>query len=200
MPGRRLLFALLLFTLPVTVWSDTDATPPWLAQLRPDAERLLAAATAGDFAWRRLTEMTDTFGHRMSGSDSLQRAAKWAVAKMTADGLENVRTEPVMVPRWIRGHESGEIVDPPRNRIEILGLGGTVATPPGGVEAEVLPVSSFDELREKQMQARGRIVLFDVPYSTYYETVTYRTAGARTAAQYGAVAVLVRSVGPMGLP
>ena len=74
-----------------------------------------------------------------------------------------------------------------------------MATPPGGVEAEVLPVSSFDELREKQMQARGRIVLFDVPYSTYYETVTYRTAGARTAAQYGAVAVLIRSVGPIGL-
>src|SRR5687767_13217847 len=177
------------------------STPaPWLAPLRDDASRLMKAALADDFAWQRVAELTDTYGSRLSGSDNLQRAIEWAVAAMKADGLENVHTEPVMVPRWIRGHESGEIVDPPRNRIEILGLGGTVATPPGGVEAEVLPVSSFDDLREKQMQARGRIVLFDVPYSTYYETVTYRTAGARTAAQYGAVAVLVRSVGPMGLP
>ena len=183
------------------VFTQTQSTPPppWLAPLREDAARLMKAAMADDFAWHRVAELTDTHGSRLSGSDNLQRAIDWAVAAMKADGLENVRTEPVMVPRWIRGHESGEIVDPPRNRIEILGLGGTVATPPGGVEAEVLPVSSFDELREKQMQARGRIVLFDVPYSTYYETVTYRTVGARTAAQYGAVAVLIRSVGPMGL-
>jgi carboxypeptidase Q len=159
----------------------------------------MKAAMADDFAWQRVAELTDTHGSRLSGSENLQRAIQWAVEAMKADGLENVHTEPVMVPRWIRGHESAEIVEPPRNDIAILGLGGTVATPPGGIEAEVLPVASFDDLREKQAQARGRIVLFDVPFSTYYETVTYRTAGARTAAQYGAVAVLVRSVGPMGL-
>ena len=99
MSGRRLLLAFLLLALPVTVWTDTEPAPPWLAQLRPDAERLLQAATASDVAWRRLTEMTDTFGHRMTGSESLQRSAKWVVATMMADGLENVRTEPVMVPR-----------------------------------------------------------------------------------------------------
>lgn len=199
MPTRRLLFALLLLTVPITVSTAPDSTPPWLAQLRPHAERILAAATASDFAWRRLAEMTDTFGHRMSGSESLQRAAKWAVAKMTADGLENVRTEPVLVPRWVRGRESGEIIDPPRHTLEILGLGGSVATPPDGIEAEVLPVRSFDDLRLRQADARGRIVLFDFPYTNYSETVTYRTGGARTAALYGAVAVLVRSVGPTGL-
>jgi len=181
--------------------TQTQITPaaPWLAPLREDAARLMKAAMADDFAWQRVAELTDTHGSRLSGSENLQRAIDWAVAAMKADGLENVHTEPVMVPRWIRGHESARIVDPPQNDIEILGLGGTVATPPGGIEAEVLPVTSFDDLRERQAQARGRIVLFDVPYSTYYETVTYRTAGARTAAQYGAVAVLVRSVGPMGL-
>jgi carboxypeptidase Q len=161
--------------------------------------RLIKAAQEDDFAWQRLADLTDTYGSRLSGSENLQRAIEWAVAAMKADGLENVRTEPVMVPRWVRGHESAEIVDPPRHAIEILGLGGTVATPPGGIEADVLPVTSFDDLRDKQAQAKGRIVLFDVPYSTYSETVTYRTGGARTAAQYGAVATLVRSVGPIGL-
>jgi carboxypeptidase Q len=159
----------------------------------------MKAATGDDFAWQRLAELTDTHGARLSGSDNLRRATEWAVAAMKADGLENVRAEPVMVQRWVRGHESAEIIEPPRHELEILGLGGTVATPPGGIEADVLPVTSFDDLREKQAQARGRIVLFDVPYTSYLETVTYRTAGARTAAQYGAVAVLLRSVGPIGL-
>ena len=198
MTGRRFLLALLLAALPATSWTDT-ADPPWLAQLRPDAERLLAAATANNFAWRRLAEMTDTFGHRLSGSENLRRAMQWAIVTMKADGLENVRTEPFRVPPWTRGHESAEIVDPPGSPLAILGLGGTIATPPGGIEAEVLPVTSFDDLRLRQAEARGRIVLFDVPYTTYSETVTYRTSGARTAALYGAVAVLVRSVGPIGL-
>ena len=167
--------------------------------MRPDAERLIKAATSDDFAWRRLADLTDTYGHRLSGSDNLQRAIAWAAMTMKADGLENVRTEPVMVPRWIRGYESAEIVDPPLHAIDVLGLGGTVATPPGGIEAEVLAVSSFDDLRTRQAEARGRIVLFDVAYTNYSETVSYRTSGARTAAQYGALAVLVRSVGPAGL-
>lgn len=198
MTGRRFLLVLLIVAIPATSWTDTS-DPAWLAQLRPDAERLLAAATASNFAWRRLAEMTDTFGHRLSGSDNLRRAMQWAIATMKADGLENVRTEPVTVPHWTRGPESAEIVDPPGSSLAILGLGGTVATPPGGIEADVLPVTSFDDLRLRQAQARGRIVLFDVPYTNYSETVTYRTTGARTAALYGAVAVLVRSVGPIGL-
>ena len=118
---------------------------------------------------------------------------------MKNDGLENVRTERVMVPRWVRGVESAEIVEPPRHPIVMLGLGGTVATPPGGLEADVLVVSNFDDLRVKRAHVPGRIVLFDVAYTTYAETMSYRTGGARLAAEYGAAAVLVRSVGPIGL-
>ena len=195
--SRVLLVLLLLAGLPIT--AERESTPTWLAQLQPDVDRLLAKATADDFAWRRIAELTDTFGHRLTGSDSLARATAWEVTTMKADGLDNVRTEPVMVPRWVRGHESAEIVSPPGQSLQVLGLGGTVSTPPGGIEAEVLPVTSFDDLRARQSEARGRIVLFDVPYTNYSETVTYRTGGARTAAAYGAVAVLVRSIGPVGL-
>ncbi len=179
--------------------AQTQAPAAWLTPLRDDAARLINAATADDFAWQRLAELTDTYGARLSGSENLQRAITWAVDAMKADGLENVHVEPVKVPRWIRGVESAEIVDPPRHAVAMLGLGGTVATPPGGIEAEVLPVSSFDELRIKASEVRGRIVLFDASFTTYSETVTYRTGGARAAAQHGAVAVLVRAVGPVGL-
>src|SRR5581483_7802049 len=68
-----------------------------------------------------------------------------------------------------------------------------------GIEAEPLIVESFDALEKQSAQAKGRIVVFNVPFTSYGETVRYRTNGASRAAQYGAVAMLVRSVGPMGL-
>jgi len=201
MRSRVSLFALataVLLVAPLVV-AQTAAPASWVAPLRDDANRLIAAATADDFAWRRVAELTDLHGSRLAGSENLTRAIRWAAEAMKADGLENVRTESVMVPRWVRGEESAEIVDPPRHAVAMLGLGGTVATPPGGLEADVLVVTSFDDLRAKAADARGKIVLFNVPYVNYSETVTYRTGGARAAAQQGAVAVLVRSVGPIGL-
>jgi carboxypeptidase Q len=201
-PKRSRILALTLAAVVAplaTASTQTPAFSPWVSELREDAARLIKAATADDFAWQRLATMTDTFGARLSGSENLSRAIDWAVETLKADGFENVRKEPVMVPRWIRGRESAELLEPSRLPVAMLGLGGTVATPPGGIEAEILPVISFDDLRAKSADVRGRIVLFNVPYSTYAETVTYRTGGARMAAQYGAVAVLVRSVGPIGL-
>ena len=198
-PSLTGLLALVAGAILTTVSAQTPSTHSWLTPLREDATRLLKAATADDFAWQRLAEMTDAHGNRLSGSENYARAVEWAVRTMKADGLENVRTERVMVPHWVRGREAAEIVDPPRHAIPILGLGGSAPTPPGGLEADVLVVTSFDDLRGKAADAKGRIVLFNVPYNGYSETVTYRTGGARSAAQYGAAGVLVRSVGPVGL-
>src|SRR5262245_1000448 len=191
--------AALVCALALVASPKAQSTHSFLVPLRTDADRLIKAATADDFAWRRLAELTDTFGARLSGSQNLSRAIQWSVQTMKADGLENVHAEPVMVPRWVRGREQAEIVDPPHHDLTILGLGGTVSTPPGGLEAEVIVVNSFDDLRSRASEARGRIVLFDVVYGGYAETVTYRNGGARAAALQGAVAVLVRSIGPSGL-
>ncbi|MBI4885497.1 MAG: M20/M25/M40 family metallo-hydrolase [Acidobacteria bacterium] len=171
----------------------------WLDPYRETAARLMQAATADDFAWRRLAELTDTYGHRLSGSDNLQRAVGWSLETMRRDGLENVRAEPVMVPRWVRGRESADIVHPPQHTLAFLSLGGSVGTPAGGLEADVVPVASFDELRARASEVKGRIVLFNAPFTTYSDTVTYRTNSARVASQMGAVATLVRGVGPTGL-
>jgi carboxypeptidase Q len=183
----------------LAVRADGQPVPGWINTYRDTATRLIKAATADDFAWQRLAELTDTFGNRLSGSDNLGRAIVWAAETMKKDGLENVRTEKVMVPKWSRGKESAEIVDPPRHPLSILGLGGSVATPPGGLEAEVLVVDSFNELRMRGSDAKGRIVLFNQAFTNYADTVSYRTGSARAAAQAGAVGVLVRSIGPVGL-
>jgi carboxypeptidase Q len=120
---------------------------------------------------------------------------------MAADGLDGVRGEPVMVPHWVRGRESAELIRPRQYGLHLIGLGGSVGTPPGGITAPVLVVGSFDELTRRSAEAKGKIVLFDVPFDTtvapfsaYGKAVQYRVNGPSAAARVGARACLVRSV------
>jgi carboxypeptidase Q len=179
--------------------AQTQPVDSWLDPYRPIAQRLVTESQSTDFAWRRLAELTDTFGHRLSGSDSLERAIDWAVAAMKADGLENVRKEPVMVPRWVRGRESLELLTPVRESLPMLGLGNSIGTPAAGIEADVVVVRDFDDLAARGPAIKDKIVLFNVPFTTYGATVLYRAGGPSRAAALGAVAALVRSVGPTGL-
>lgn len=163
---------------------------------RDAAKQLIAAAMANHHAYDRLGYMVDTFGPRLSGSVALERTIDWILEEMKADGLDKVRVDSTMVPHWVRGSESLEMLQPRERKLPMLGLGGSIGTPPGGIRGEVLVVSSFDDLAAHAVQARGRIVLFDVPFTSYGETVRYRTEGASAAAKVGAIASLIRSVGP----
>lgn len=165
----------------------------------PAADRLIAAATRDSAAHARLGKLVDTFGPRLSGSASLEAAIDWILREMKSDGLANVRGEPVTVPHWVRGTESAVLIQPRRVRLPMLGLGGSVATPPSGVTASVLVVSSFEDLQLRAAEAKGKIVLFDAPFTTYRETVRYRVEGASAAARAGAVACLIRSIAPFSI-
>ena len=173
----------------------------WLDQYREPASRVIGEAVGSTFAWQRLAVLTDSIGHRLSGTPALDRAIAWAVDEMKRDGLENVHTEGVTVPKWVRGAETAEIVEPARHTIVMLGLGDSVGTGASddGIQAEVMVVRSFEELDARADRARGRIVLFNVPFTSYGETVRYRSQGPSRAARHGAVAMLVRAVGPPGL-
>ncbi|MDB4950475.1 MAG: peptidase [Gemmatimonadetes bacterium] len=164
------------------------------ARYREDAARLIRAATTDTTAWSRLATLTDTFGHRLSGSRSLEQAIDWILAEMRRDGLDAVRGEPVMVPHWVRGAESAVLLTPREAPLAMIGLGSSVGTPPEGVTADVLVVNDFDELRRRAGEARGKIVLIDEPFTTYRQTVRYRGGAATAAARVGAVAALIRSV------
>jgi carboxypeptidase Q len=163
---------------------------------RDAANRIIAAATSDPRAYERLGEMVDAFGHRLSGSVALEQALDWILEEMRADGLENVTSDPVMVPHWVRGDESLDLLLPRAKKMPMLGLGGSVGTPAGGVRGEVLVVTSYEDLEARKAEAKGRIVLFDVPFTNYGATVAYRGGGASAAAKAGAIASLVRSVGP----
>jgi carboxypeptidase Q len=185
----RLISAVLLSLM---LYSTSSAQTP--ASYASVADRLIAAATRDSAAWNRIAELTDRFGPRLSGSENLEHAIDWMLVQMKRDSLDNVRGEPVMVPRWVRGDESAELVSPRAAKLSMLGLGGSVGTSPEGVTAEVLIVSSFDELTRRAAEASGKIVLFDVPFTNYGQTVQYRVNGAIAAARVGAVASLIRSV------
>lgn len=166
---------------------------------RKPAARIIGAALTSDKAYARLAHLTDHIGHRLSGSQSLERAIEWAVAEMKRDGLDNVRTERVLVPHWVRGEESLEIIAPFQRPLTMLGLGNSVATPADGIAAEAVVVRNFAELEALGERVRGKIVIYNVPFTTYGATVRYRSSGASRAARFGAVAAIVRSVTPVSL-
>ena len=184
-------------------WRPLEDAKPAAAVLPDDTraamESLVRAATNSHAAWNRLAELCDTFGPRPTGSTNIEAALDWILARMKDDGLENVHGEPVKVPHWVRGPESAELLSPLPGKLPVLGLGGTVATPPGGLAAEVLVVTNFLELTNRAAEAKGKIVLFDAPFTRYGETVRFRWAGAVEAAKAGAVASLIRSVGDYSL-
>ena len=188
--------SLAMMSLPLSAQAP-EAIP---AKYTAIANRIIAAAQADSAgAWNRIAELTDRFGHRLSGSAALEQAISWTAAAMTRDGLDNVRREPVMVPHWVRGAESLELVAPRRQLLPMLGLGGSIATPAGGLTAEVLVVASFEELTQRASEAKGKIVLYDAEWRDYGYNGAFRRLGAIAAAKAGAVASLARSAGPYGM-
>lgn len=170
-----------------------------LEEYRERASRIIGAALTSDTAYRRLAWLTDRIGHRLSGSENLERAIAWAVSEMKRDGLDNVRPEKVMVPHWVRGEESLELLEPASRKLNMLGLGNSIGTPPEGITAEAVVVRHFDELEALGEKVRGKIVVYNAPFTTYGQTVAYRGSGASRASKYGAVAVVVRSITPVSL-
>jgi carboxypeptidase Q len=166
---------------------------------RNAAGRIIGAALTSKRAYERLAYLTDHIGNRLSGSTGLERAIDWAASEMKKDGLDNVRREKVMVPHWVRGEESLEMLSPVARSLTMLGLGNSVGTPHAGISADTVVVRNFDELEALGEKVRGKIVVYNVPFTNYGATVLYRGFGPSRAARYGAVATLVRSISPVSL-
>ena len=156
---------------------------------------IISKALSDSTAYNRLAYLCDNFGPRLSGSKNLENAINWILKEMKKDGLVHVQGERVKVPAWIRGQESITLLKPFKKDLTMLGLGGSIATPRAGIVAEVMVVDDFKELEDRSKKAKGKIVLFNAPFVTYGQTVSYRYSGAGAAAKHGAVASLIRSIG-----
>lgn len=181
--------------------AETATPSPIIDGYRDVAAKIIATARADRGAYKKLAYLTDHVGARLAGSPNLDKAIAWAAQTMKDDGLE-VRTEKVMVPHWVRGTEEAAITAPVSRPLRVLTLGGSVATPKGGITAPVVVVRDWKELDAKAEQIKGAIVVYNVAMPAWSEdggagygkTVAYRSAGASQAAKRGAVAALVRSV------
>lgn len=151
-----------------------------------------------------LEELCDDVGHRLAGSEGADRAVDWAVGIFKRFGIEHVRRQAIMVPKWVRGEQQlVELVLPRRYRLNALSLGGSVPTPAEGLIADVLAVNTFDELKAREAEVEGKIVLFNRAMGPdgqggtigYGTAVSQRVRGAIEAARSGAVASIIRSVG-----
>jgi hypothetical protein len=168
----------------------------------PDAmQKILDAGLLSDGAYRKLAWMCDRIGPRLSGSENLEKAVSWCAAEMKRDGLDNVHTEKVMVPHWVRGEASGRILTPTPHPMAILALGMSDGTKPGGLTAEVVEATSLEALTALGDRAKGKIVLFNKPiYANggedrgYGSAVGLRYSGAVAAAKAGAVGMMIRSL------
>jgi len=181
-------------------------------QLLTELDRIKTAALADDYAYRQVAYLTANIGPRPSGSPQAKAAVDYVAAELRKLGLD-VHLEEVKVPHWVRGVETAELVEysgqapGTSQKIVLTALGGSPATPAEGITADVVVVNNFDELKALgHEKVAGKIVLFNelfdkqksaagMAFAAYGEAVRYRAAGPKAAADLGAAAALVRSVG-----
>ena len=193
--------------------ASPSATPAVFSpQTLTDLKRLQQAALNSDYAYRQVAHLANNIGPRLTGSAQAAKAVEYVASELKAIGCE-VQLEKVTVPHWVRGEETAALIEFPgqaqntTQKIVLCALGDSVATPPEGIEADVIALRNFDELKSMPRdKVAGKIMLFNYPFDkqmaaegrggeAYGEAVVYRSDGPSTAARQGAVACLIRSVG-----
>lgn len=186
-------------------WDRAAVGIPDDETLRARGNGLLDHGLESGRAWEYLVELCTEAPKRLAGSPGFERAVDWGFDAMIEAGLQNVRREAVMVPRWVRGDVErcvAEASDGSQLDLAVTALGGTIETGPGGITAEVVEVIGLEGLAEAGDSLRGKIAFLNKPMratarttgSAYGEAVGQRTRGAREAVKHGAVAVIVRSM------
>ena len=201
---------------PVTTPSPTASPSPTpvvlSSQTLANLKRLRLAALTSDYAYRQVALLSNNIGPRLTGSAQAAKAVDFVASELKALGCE-VQLEKAMVPHWVRGEETAALVQfagqapGTTQKIVLCALGASVPTPRDGIEAEVIVVRNFDELKSlPRGKVAGKIVLFNYPFDNqmaaegrggeaYGEAVVYRSNGPSAAARLGAIACLIRSVG-----
>jgi carboxypeptidase Q len=185
-------------------------------KLLDELKQLQKAVLASDYAYAQVAYLSNNIGPRLSGSPQAQRAVEYVAEEMRKVGCE-VKLEKVMVPHWVRGVETGALVQFPgqapktEQKLVLTALGGSIATAAEGLTAEVVVVNNFDELKALgRAKVAGKIVLYNAQFdermamqgeafAAYSQAVGYRGIGASEAARLGAVAALNRSAGGGGM-
>lgn len=198
---KLFVFSLILFIAGEFIYPQTSNR---IDEYKSIADTIIKTALRDRKGYEWLRELCE-IGPRLSGSENSLKAIYWAEKKMKQLGFDSVWLQPVMVPHWERGEKEFCAIYDKNNLIKelnVLALGGSVSTPKEGIKAKVIEVKSFDELKQKSSDVKGKIVFFSRPidqglintFSGYGGAVDQRVYGAIEAAKYGAVGVVIRSV------
>ncbi len=140
-----------------------------LAQLK----QIQQAALQSDYAYKQTAYLSYNIGARLSGSPQAQRAVEYVAAEMKKLGLD-VRLQKLTVPHWVRGEEKGELIEyygmarGTTQKVVLTALGGSIATAPNGLIAEIVVVNNFDELEKLgRKNVEGKIVLFNNKFDRF---------------------------------
>ncbi|GAA4421688.1 M28 family peptidase [Nibrella viscosa] len=193
---KTALFGLVLLTTLHTHAQDTDSVA---------IRKMYNEALANGKSYEWLRYLTKQIGPRLSGSAGAQKAVDWTKQVMEQEGFDRVFLQEVMVPHWVRGAKEEAYIQNGKQKITvpIAALGGSVATPPKGVQAQVIEVKSLAELEQLGTdKVKGKIVFYNRPmdptklntFEAYGGAVDQRANGATFAAKYGAVGAIVRSM------
>lgn len=154
--------------------------------------------------YQLLDHLCNNIGHRLSGSEGAAAAVEWTEKVMTDYGFDKVYKQDIMVPNWKRGDKEIARIVGSKGDLSVLALGMSVATPAEGLTAEVVEVQGLDDVEALgQENIEGKIVFYNRPTdqrliqtgAAYGGAVDQRSAGPAMAARYGAVGVVIRSVG-----
>lgn len=191
MTKRILLAAVAALALPCSALAQTH-----------DVAALRDAALQDDLAWEITEGLTTEIGARLAATEDEARARKWAIAKLTALGFQNVRSEPFRMPVWVRGEEKAEVLGQHAQKLSLAALGNSGSTGAKGIEAEVVYFASFADLQAAPAGTlRGKIAFIDHRMTVTQDGSSYgvfgaaRRTGPSIAASKGAVATLIRSIG-----
>jgi carboxypeptidase Q len=190
---------LLLTFLPGYVFAQSNDS----AFIRKIANDVLVNGKAYD----NLRQLTKQVGGRLAGSPQMVKAENWGLKALKEAGADNVFLQQCMVPHWVRGGKDKASVVAVNGKkqnksLDVLALGNSIGSGSKGVTADVIAVASFDELEKRKDDVKGKIVFYNYPFNPTYirpgqaygETGVYRRNGPSTAAKYGAIGVIVRSL------
>jgi hypothetical protein len=156
-------------------------------------------------SYTELRELTKNIGHRLSGSDSYEKAVKWAEQKLRDAGVDKVWLQEVMIPVWVRGKESLQIKtsNGKWKSLKMLSLGNSEGTGGKDISGEIIMVKSMEEYDKlSPEQVKDKIIFFNYPFSqSYIETfrgysdaAKYRTTAASLTAKKGGKFAIIRSL------
>lgn len=193
---KHLLVVALLMTLPVSAQHQDEK------QIKEIYNEALANGKG--YSW--LNYLSNQIGGRLSGSLQAEQAVDYTKSILDSMGLDKVWLQPVKVPKWVRGIPEFAYIEGQSgftNNVPICALGGSVATPMGGIKAKVIEVRGLEELKKLgKEEIKGKIVFFNKPmdptdidtFEAYIGSAGQRYSGAAEAGKYGAVGVIVRSL------